>query len=49
MLSTKRLLWQGFTSAGGRRDSAVKQLRWCQGSLYSGDDAGVICKVRTGE
>lgn len=35
---------KGFTSAGGRRDSAVKELRWCEGSLYSGDDAGVICK-----
>ena len=36
---------KGFTSAGGRRDSSVKQLVWHEGSLYSGDDAGVIAKV----
>merc|ERR1711974_37676 len=35
---------KGFTSAGGRRDSSVKELRWREGSLYSGDDAGLICK-----
>ena len=23
----------------------MKELVWCEGSLYSGDDAGVICKV----
>ena len=36
---------RGFTSAGGSRDSSVKQLVWHQGSLYSGDDAGMIVKV----
>ena len=36
---------QGFTSAGGSRDSSVKQLCWYEGALYSGDDAGVVCKV----
>jgi len=35
---------KGFTSAGGSRDSSVKQLYWHDGFLYSGDDAGVICK-----
>ena len=35
---------RGFTSAGGSRDSSVKQLVWHQGSLYSGDDAGMIVK-----
>ena len=38
---------RGFTSAGGSRDSSVKQLVWHQGSLYSGDDAGMIVKVFT--
>ena len=36
---------KGFTSAGGRVDSAVKQLLWREGFLYSGDDAGQLCKV----
>ena len=40
---------RGFTSAGGRRDSSVKQLVWHQGSLYSGDDAGVIVEVITND
>jgi len=40
---------RGFTSAGGRRDSSVKQLVWHQGSLYSGDDAGVIVEVVTND
>ena len=39
-------IFQGFTSAGGSRDSSVKQVCWYEGSLFSGDDAGVICKVR---
>ena len=26
----------------------MKELVWCEGSLYSGDDAGVICKVERG-
>ena len=36
---------KGFTSAGGRIDSAVKQLLWRDDMLYSGDDAGQLCKV----
>ena len=26
----------------------MKELKWCEGSLYSGDDAGLICKVERG-
>ena len=36
---------QGFTSAGGSRDSSVTALCWHEGSLYSGDTAGLVCKV----
>ena len=36
---------QGFTSAGGSRDSSVTALCWHAGSLYSGDTAGLVCKV----
>ena len=53
LLSSQNTAWhpgsdsRGFTSAGGRRDSSVKQLVWHQGSLYSGDDAGIIVEVIT--
>jgi len=40
----KSNIFQGFTSAGGTRESSVKQLYWHDGNLYSGDDAGLICK-----
>jgi len=39
---------KGFTSAGGRIDSAVKQLLWRKGYLYTGDDAGQLCKFDSG-
>jgi len=35
---------EGFTSAGGKRDSAIKQLVWRDGCVYSGNDAGKLCK-----
>ena len=28
-----------------QREAAVKQLKWVDGALYSGDDIGKICKV----
>ena len=28
-----------------QREAAVKQLKWTDGALYSGDDTGKICKV----
>jgi len=37
-----------FTSAGGRLDANVKQLCWAKGCLYSGDDAGKLCKWSSG-